>query len=383
METPSTEPKSPISPVASRYTGKVVYIYAYDVAYDMQRRPLTELLGQPVSGFGVGVTKRSPRRALFYRPQMVRLPVMECSGSGGPVRLEPTVKLFPVGAISIAVSVPFSVNRLEELAAFHDPQFQGGTMADKIRDLAEQVRGALGPYCVRPVEEVVEGEAYTVFCMESSGAKAGDTDYGAEKWLEDHRRQIASLLTEEPDISLLSDQEVEESTSRYLSYYGHDLAVLDWDAALLIDEPENFEVILHILELANVQLEELEAYDRILDAALDRSYRDLGAAAPRGSRGVHRSLREIRVDLARLNDELSNATKFFGDWHFARLYQAISGRFHLDDWQRVIADKLRTLDGLYQILNQDRVNRWMIVLEATIVLLILVDMFLLFFGLRW
>ena len=382
METPSTEPKSPISPVASRYTGKVVYIYAYDVAYDMQRRPLMELLGQPVSGFGVGVTKRSPRRALFYRPQMVRLPVMECSGSGGPVRLEPTVKLFPVGAISIAVSVPFSVDRLEELAAFHDPQLQDGTMTDKVREVAEQLRGELAPYCIRPVEELAEGEAYTVFCMESSGASAGTAGSSVERWLDDHRRQIASLLTEEPDISVLSDQEVRESTDKFLSYYGHDLAVLDWDAALIVDEPENFEVIQHIIELANVQLEELRAYDRLLDAALERSYRDLGGANPRGSRGVHRGLREIRVDMARLNDELSNATKFFGDWHFARLYQAISSRFHLEDWQRVIADKLRTLDGLYQILNQDRVNRWMIVLEATIVLLFIIDVIILLIGLR-
>ena len=29
------------------------------------------------------------------------------------------------------------------------------------------------------------------------------------------------------------------------------------------------------MELANLQLAELEAYDRILDAAVDRSYRDL------------------------------------------------------------------------------------------------------------
>jgi hypothetical protein len=219
-----------------------------------------------------------------------------------------------------------------------------------------------------------------VFCFESSALSAGADGFDAVGWLKQHRRQIASLLTEEPDISVLSDQEANESTGKYLSYYGRDLAVLDWDAALIIDEQENFEVILHILELANVQLEELEAYDRILDAALERSYRDLGGANPRGSRRVHRGLREIRLDLTRLNDELSNATKFFGDWHFARVYKAISDRFHLDDWQRVIADKLKTLDSLYQILNQDRVNRWMIVLEMTIVLLFIIDVVILLIG---
>ena len=40
-------------------------------------------------------------------------------------------------------------------------------------------------------------------------------------------------------------------------------------------------------------------------------------------------LREIRIDMARFNDELPNTTKFFGDWHLARIYEKLSARFHL------------------------------------------------------
>ena len=80
-------------------------------------------------------------------------------------------------------------------------------------------------------------------------------------------------------------------------------------------------------------------------------------------------LRELRIDLARFSDELSNITKFFGDWHLARIYEAISARFHLADWHKTIDGKLKTLDDLYQLLHHDRTNRWMLVLEATIVLL--------------
>ena len=77
---------------------------------------------------------------------------------------------------------------------------------------------------------------------------------------------VAALLTREPDAALLSDQEVAESTSRWMSYYRHDLVVADWDAALIIDRPDEFDETLYIMELANVQLEELEAYEvEILD----------------------------------------------------------------------------------------------------------------------
>ena len=103
--------------------------------------------------------------------------------------------------------------------------------------------------------------------------------------------------------------------------------VVDWDAALIIDQPQNFDETLYVMELANLQLAELEAYDRLLDESLDRAYRDLAiAAVARAQADVMRELREIRIDLARLNDELSNITKFFGDWHLARIYQALSSR---------------------------------------------------------
>src|SRR5207247_8461910 len=133
--------------------------------------------------------------------------------------------------------------------------------------------------------------------------------------------------------------------------------------------------VLYIMELANLQLAELEAYDRILDTAVDRSYRDLAPPRFRGATpAVQRELREIRIDLARLSDELSNITKFFGDWHLARIYKGLSDRFHLGDWHRTIDEKLKTLDGLYQILRSDQNNRMMLILEWTIVLLFVIDL---------
>jgi hypothetical protein len=138
------------------------------------------------------------------------------------------------------------------------------------------------------------------------------------------------------------------------------------------------------MELANLQLAELEAYDRLLDDVVDRAYRDLSSKRIDRWQGprIQQQLREIRVDLARLSDELSNISKFFGDWHLARIYQGLSARFHLGDWHHTIDDKLKTLDDLYQLLQSDRNNRWMLTLEITVVLLFVIDLMLLFFGAR-
>jgi hypothetical protein len=385
-----------VSPVAAerslvrsnRLVGQVVYLYAFDVAYEMIRQPVEKLLGQPVAQFVPDASKRNPRQLFFFRPQMVRLPPIERLGPRGAIRLERSIKLLPVGAISIMVRAGFEVPQLEDLVPFHDLRFSDGSfLDDEVRRLAEEVRRELEPWLIRPVSQLGEEEAYTIFCFDSSrsgfgGRKSSEDGAPAirsEDWLLAHRRGVAALLTQEPHPELLSDQEAEESTSKYFSYYDQDVVVIDWDAALVVDQPRHFDEVLYIMELANVQLAELEAYDRILDQAVDRSYRDLAPRRFGGKQamGIQRELREIRIDMARLSDELSNITKFFGDWHLARIYQGLADRFHLGEWHHAIDEKLKTMDNLYQLLRADQNNRWMLILEATIVLLFIIDLVIL------
>ena len=374
--------RPPATSATARYTGEVVYIYAFDVAYDTARKPINQLLGQPVAHFVVDASRRSPRQLFFHRPEMVRLPPLERLGPLGPVCVQRVIKLLPVGAISITVRVPFAVNHVEDLVAFHDLQFSNGSLQDEVHRLAQEVVTELQGHLIRPHPQLLEEEAYTVFCIAAPAQNADGQSVTAEQWFQSHRRKIAALLTQEAESERLSKQEAEESTARYLSYYDTDLVVIDWDAALLIDEPRDFDETLYIMELANLQLAELEAYDRLLDDALDRSYRDLGEQPLRSRGDILRELREIRIDMARFNDELSNTTKFFGDWHLARIYEKISSRFHLAEWHRTIDGKLKTLDDLYQLLKHDQNNRWMVILEATIVLLFIIDLVILVMGLK-
>ena len=214
-----------------RYAGRVIYIYAFDVAYEMLRLPVPQLLGQPVAQFAVDASRRNPRHLFFYRPQMVRLPPMERIGPNGPVRIERSMKLLPVGALSITVSVPFEVTSIKDLVVFHDLEFSNGELNREVRQIAEEAWAELAPYCIRPVAQLMEEEAYTVFCIDAPLVAEDGRPLGAEDWLHHHRREVAALLTQEADVNQLSRQEADESTGRYLSYYEDDLAVLDWDAA--------------------------------------------------------------------------------------------------------------------------------------------------------
>ena len=363
------------------YCGEVVYIYAFDIAYDMKRRPISELLGQPVQNYHIGPSKRSPKQLFFYSPQMVKLPPEEQQIKGSVVQIQRSIKVFNVGAISIQLRVPFEALKIEDLVGYHELKFTGSSIEDEAKQLAEEAKRKLEPYCFKPVSQLSQIENYTVFCLEDLPHKDDCSDFQAEKWLNTNRNHIAGLLAEEANARFLSEQEASESTGQYLTYYSNDLVVIDWDAALVVGEKTSRDDILHIMEVANVQLVELSAYDRLLDDSLEKAYRDLAKRRVKVGREIRRNLREIRVDLARFSDELSNITKFFGDWHLARIYTYLSKRFHLADWYHVIREKLKTLGDLYQLLQQDWVNFWMVLLEATIVLLFVLDVVLLLVGL--
>lgn len=375
---------SPGSPSAApaRYVGEVVYLFAYDIAYEMGREPIEKLFGLPLTQYSVDASRRSPRHLLFNQPRVVRLPPELRQGPHGPVEVGREIKILPVGALSVRFRVPFAVDRLEELAAYHDLQFPGGSLHQDALALAEKARTELAPSFLRPIDRIPEEEAYTVFCLRGPLLASPGSDQPplrAEVWLDSHRRAIASVLTQENNPKALSRQEAIESTSRHLSYYEDDLIVVDWDAALLVDDPAEWEESLYVLELANLQLAELEVYDRLLDASLERTYRDLSVSV-RGRRKLLRDLRELRIDMTRFSDELSNISKFFGDWHLARLYEMTAARFHLADWHRSVNEKLRTVGELHEMLKHDQSNRWMMILEVTIVLLFIIDLVILFTG---
>ena len=360
------------------YRGEVIYIYAYDIAYDIKNEPVEKILNQPTKDYLISPSKRIPKQMFFYRPRVAEFKAENRTlDNGQSVEIRKSVKIFGVGAMTIQVRVSFEVERLEDLVDYHDLEFAERGLDDEVGEFAEKVLKDLEPYCVRPVGTLTQAEAYTVFCIAGLPGVAGEHGVRAEDWLKANRRRVASLLMQEEDNEVLSEQEVSESTELYLSYYGDDLVVVDWDSAVVVGQQDVLDDVLHIMELANVQLVELTAYDRILDEALQRAYSDMNRQPAGVTRKMLQNLREYRIDLARISDELSNITKFFGDWHLAKTHRNLMDRFHLEDWQRIIGEKTRTLDGLYQILLQNRFNTWMFVLEVTIVLLFIIDLIVL------
>jgi hypothetical protein len=164
------------------------------------------------------------------------------------------------------------------------------------------------------------------------------------------------------------------------------LVVIDWDAALVIDLTGSAADVLYVLEVANLQLEEFRMMDQALDRYLNRAYEDLerrGAVSLFGSPlAVLQKLRWFRVDLTKLADEVTNITKFVGDWYLARVYLGARERFHLDHWRGSVERRLGQLDELYTVARSEAFERRLLWLEILMAVFFAIDLVAILWGRR-
>jgi hypothetical protein len=363
--------------------GQVIYLYAYDVAYEINLQNVRNLLKEPSDFLQTRSDKTVPRDFPFYKPLSFEKPPIVFQFQGRTIKLYPEVKLFSFGAVSISYWFEFEVSNLSQLLEYHSLAFEDGKTMDEIaNDLCEQVRSTIKPHLVKATSKIGNPEAYPIFWIKDD--EQGTTSI--QEWLKIHQKEIAGLLTEETNFEKLSDSEIHETTRFCYSYTTQDAFVVDWNSALIID-PEEPKELLYIVEVANLQLTELRHYDQFLEAFLDRAYDDIEVYSKnppflRGPGRMLRKLKEMRIDLTKISGELSNITKFFGDWHLARIYMACNERFHLKEWEESVEGMLKTLDSLYNLVLTDINNRRLVLMEGAIVFLFVVDILFLLFNVR-
>lgn len=352
--------------------GEVIYLYAFDVANEISTSRVREVLSEKPFPFEIRMDRTLPKDMPLYKPLAIEPSPLSAKLLGSPVRL--LIRIYDVGVVTVMMRAAFETASLEELMAFHNPKLENGDWpADVAAMLCAQVCDGIKDWMIGQTVFPAP-EAYTVFCFTNLDAA---TD--ANVWLGENRRAVAGLLTETP-AEKLSEAQVNEVLRIQRSFENTDLAVIDWDAALVVDLAGYVDDVLYALELANLQLEEFRVMDSRLDRYLDRAYEDLerrplplfGGA----SKMLHQ-LRRFRVDVAKLTDEVTHITKFFGDWHLARVYLGARDRFYLDQWRTSVEQRLAQLDKLYSVVHAEVNEQRMLWLEIIIVIFFAIDLVIL------
>lgn len=279
--------------------------------------------------------------------------------------------IYDFGSISIAyrLSIDDPIDALPALSlALHDhPE-----LLDDARQRAALLLDAVRP-AVRKPSLSAEVEDYVVFALRSP-----HPELTAASLLRDHAPTIARILQAEADP--LSDQQTSETVSSRIAYGLTDLAVLDWNAALLFD-PEPGDAMT-VLEHANVELLEMRLLDAQLDRLLDDSHQLLTRRrgrrwlpVPPDTRDLRR-LAELHLESALAFEGVNNAIKLVGDQYLARLYRIAAAKLHIPDWDSTVLRKLAAADSVYDKITDFETTARLETLEIIIILLIAISIIL-------
>jgi hypothetical protein len=354
--------------------GQVVALFAFDIGYEISLEKLRGMIEttpiQPLSR-----KKQTPTYLQYTKPPQILHLGLTSGHFPVPGNIQATI--FDFGAVNISYRWP--LGQPEDVALGDLPKIgfdlYNFNLEPHAKEQAENLMSKIASAIVRPrLSTLVED--YYLFIIEKL-----DQPLKADELLQQYRSILAQTLRCE--LSNLSKAQQDEALSQCISYYENDLAVVDWNAAIIYDR--DYEDTANVLELLNVEL--LEA--RYIDSQLDKRIAEYGSLTRKRTelpiplrtpyKKAIQDLAELRLESSLLTERVENALKLVGDLYLARLHSAGAQRFYLQEWDRIIARKLVIISEFYQLLT-DRVHTVQSqALEVIIVALILVELVLALF----
>src|SRR4051812_35375043 len=110
--------------------GEVVYLYAFDVADEIQTARVQEVLASKPFSFEIHSDRTFPRDVPLYKPLAIEPPLLFAFPGGQPLRL--LIRLYEIGVVSIVMRVPFTVDTLARLLPYHKPTLDNGQTLDQV-----------------------------------------------------------------------------------------------------------------------------------------------------------------------------------------------------------------------------------------------------------
>ena len=357
---------------ASPLSGFVLVLIQFDVCEEIrldqiQQSVTSRTVRQP------STKQAAPAHVRYERPPLVeRLePLVLESGES----LEGEIKFYDYGVVSVIYQIPFAGDwdSLVQLSSrwVWDVDFSS-RVEPIVRRTLERSAGAL----VKPYERWLSEDYFIFHVREVPGSPT------ASELIASQGRKIAQVVRGER--VALSDGECGEVLHSQISYYAQDLTVIGWNAAFLYDSSLGAQTAIQLLEYANSQLLEFRHYDELLTETLRTVYDLLGErrgmlARWRLARSAN-SLHTVLLEIAELTEHADNAIKFLSDMFAARLYRLAAAKVGVPDYKDLVAEKLRTADALHQdMIEQFNQSRGFL-LEVTVVLILLIELFLAFRG---
>lgn len=265
--------------------------------------------------------------------------------------------------------LPPDLESLPALAcSLHDHPALEADARGHLKRIMEAIAGAIErPHLHDAVED------YTVFSIEH-----WPEDRTPEQLAVEHEADLAMAL--EAEREPVSAQQAERTLGGRIAYTDNDLAIIDWNAAVLFDKaPQD---VIAVLQHANVELLELRVLDQELDAILDHADETLNTLIKRriwpgfATGRILGRVAAAHTDAAVMFEGVNNAIKLLGNQYLARLYRVAAGRLDLPAWHASVNRKLEATDNLYDKMEGVASTRRLETLEWVIIILIMISIVL-------
>ncbi|MGE0887406.1 MAG: hypothetical protein AB7P14_28115 [Blastocatellales bacterium] len=355
--------------------GQVVAMFAFDIGHEVSLERLSAMMAttpvQPLSR-----KKQTPTYLQYTKPPQILHLGIATGHFPAPGNIQATI--FDFGAVSI--SYRWNLSQTESLPLDDLPKISHDlynlNLEAHAKEQVEALMLKIEPAIIRPkLADLMED--YYLFIIEKL-----DEPLIAEELTANHRAMLAQTLRFET--GRLSHSQQDEALAQRISYYEHDVTLVDWNAAVIYDP--DYEDTANVLELLNVELLEARYIDRQLDksigeyASLIRKRIEWPIPLRTPYRKAIEDLAELRLESALLAERVENALKLVGDLFLARLHSAAAKRFYLQEWESTISRKLEIVSDFYDLLNDRLHNAQSQTLEIIIVVLILVELILPLMG---
>lgn len=217
-------------------------------------------------------------------------------------------------------------------------------------------------------------EEYGIFCVSHYEGRPEDLLFSSPK--------IASFLKSER--VPLDQREIQQMLESSIKYAKDDFLIVDWDGAFIFEPSGQFDEVVELLELGNLQLLKYRILDFELDRRLDKLLKLLRRQQRERLKLFRlKEVREIVSEIVHVRSQsivefaaIERNIKLIGDWYSAKVYGLLEKKFHLDEWRKNIKEKFETLEDVYAMASEN----FSLSLNKRVEILLLFGWFLLLIG---
>jgi hypothetical protein len=352
--------------------GSILIYRVFDIAEEVNLGRVEELLQSPVTSTQSRLKfALTPRQTIIMRnaPIMFNLGESEFAFQNLTVKAEISAKIWDYGVMSILFQIPIPENTSWEKLIDISAKIEQNTLIDESARYRSMELSNLIQPALRDQHHWPEFEDYNIFFFEEIQGI-----HDCKELFE--RVDVASLIVAE-NAAELSDRAKKSILESTLQYSKNDLAVIDWNSALVV-EPSGKKEVPEAIEFALTHLMEMRYYDSLLDQKLTTLYDSIEASRGRFTSNRFSTLsREASaryIEFSEFIERVDNSFKVVGDFYLAKIFRVSNEEFRIPEWEANIMRKMGLLANISGLLQGEINVKRSLWLEITIVILILFEL---------